>query len=76
MEAGLGFSHRQNGDRFNVFAAPLGLRIEETHGVQFIAEEFCTDGLVGGRGVDVNDAASDCKLAGAFHHAAAAVTGS
>ena len=73
MEAGLGFAHRQHGNGIDVFAAPLGVGIEIAHGIQFVSKEFRTDGLIGGRGEDIDDSAPDGELSAALYHAAAAI---
>ncbi len=73
MEARLGLRHRKNGDRLHVFVAALGVRVKKAHGVQLVAEELRPDGLIGGGGEDVQNAAPEGKLAAALHHAAPAV---
>ncbi len=69
----LGLTHRQNGDAFRVFVPPLGLGVKIAHGIQLVAEEFRPDGLVVCRRENIQNAAPEGELAGAFHHAAAAV---
>ena len=56
-----------------IFAAPLGVNIEMTHGVQLVAKELQTDGLVFAGGIDIHNAAPDSELAHALYHTAAAV---
>ena len=73
MQSGQGFRHRQDGDGVGIFAAALGLGIEETHGIQFIAKEFTAEGLILAGGENVQNAATQGKLTHAFHHGAAAV---
>ncbi len=73
MEAGLGLAYGQDGDGIRVFAAALGADVEVAHGVQLVAEKLRPDGLVGGRGEDIQDSATEGKLTAALHHAASAV---
>ena len=73
MQTRLCLCHRQDRDGLDIFIAPLGLGVKIAHGVQLVAEKFRPDGLVGGRGEHVQNAAPKGKLSRAFHHAAAAV---
>ena len=75
MEGGLGLADGEDQSLLNVVGTALGGGVEVAHGVQFVAEEFGTDGMVGGGGEDVQNAAADGELTGALHHAASAVTG-
>ena len=74
MQAGLGFTHGQDHNGIDIVGTALGFGVKVTHGIQFVTKEFRTDGLIRGRGEDIDDAATNRKLTGAFHHAAATVT--
>ena len=74
MQAGLGFTHGQDHHGIDVVCTALGFGIKVTHGIQLVTKEFRTERLVCSRGEDINDTATNRKLTGAFHHAAAAVT--
>ena len=75
MQPGLGFADGQDHHGFHIFRPTLGGGIEIAHGIQLVAEKFTAERLVGGRGVDVQNAAADSKLTGAFYHGTATVTG-
>ena len=75
MQPRLGLAHGQNHQFFDILRTALGIRIEITHGIQFVAKEFRTDGPVGSGGINVKNSAADSKLTGAFHHSTAAVAG-
>ena len=75
MKFGLGLAYRKDGDGIHVFGSSLGVGVKVAHGIQLVTEEFGADGHVGGRGVDIQNAASDRELTGAFYHAAAAIAG-
>ena len=71
----MGLAHGQNHHIFGIFRSPLGIRIEVTHGIQLVTEEFGAYGPVRCGRVYVQNSATDGKLARAFHHAAAAIAG-
>ena len=73
MEPWLGLANRQDHYLVHIFAAALGVRVKVAHGVQLVTEKLRTEGTVGGRGVDIQNAAAKSKLTGSLHHAAAAV---
>ena len=75
MEPGLCFAHREYNDLIHVFGAALGVRVKETHGIQLVAKELSTEGVIGGRGEHIQNTAAKGELTGAFHHRAAAVSG-
>jgi hypothetical protein len=64
---------RQDLRRAEVLDAPLGVGIEEAHGVDFVPEELHPDGLGVGRGEKVQDAPPQGELAHALHLLAAGV---
>ena len=53
--------------RADVLHPPLGVRVEEAHGVDLVAEELHPHGLGLGRGKEVQDAAPQGELASALH---------
>ena len=73
MEPGGRLGHGQEDGLLNVLRAPLGDGVEEAHGVQLVAPELGPDGIVAGRGVDVQDTAPDGELAHALHQGGAGV---
>ena len=75
MKPRLGLRHRQDGDGGDVLTAPLGRRVKEAHGVQFVAEEFRPNRLILCGGENVQNAAPDGELSRPLHHAAAVVPG-
>ena len=75
MQPGLGLAYGQYHHLIYVFAPALAVRIKVTHGIQLVTVEFGTERTVSGRGEDVQNTAANRKLTGAFHHGAAAVTG-
>ena len=75
MAVGQRFADRQQHAGIGVFLPPLGARVKVAHGVQLIPKELNPDGLFGGGGEDVQNAAPQGKLPHALHHAAAAVSG-
>ena len=72
---GQGFRHGENGDRVDVLAAALGIRVKKAHGVQLVPKEFRPDGHFPGRGKNIHNAAPDGELPRALHQAAPAVAG-
>ena len=64
---------RQDLRRAEILDAPLGVGIEEAHGVDLVPEELHPDGLGVGRGEKVQDAPPQGELAHALHLLAAGV---
>ena len=73
MQSCQGFSGGENAHGGQIIAAALGINVKIAHGVQLVAEEFQTDGIVLSGRVDIHNAAADGELAHALHNAAAAV---
>ena len=73
MEPGLGLTYRKHHQYIQIFRTTLIFRVKIAHGIQLVTKKFCSHRPISGRGVNIQNAATDSELAGAFHHGSAAV---
>ena len=73
VQPGLGLTNGQDHSIIAIFSTALSIGIEIPHGVQLVPKELNADRAVCGWGIYIQDATADCKLTGAFYHAAAAI---